>query len=122
MGAGAAVRQRPQGELHMARCFRLVCAAALVASLVTLGAAVPAIAASPEESDAKLKALQEQVDALRRELEKARQSPQAGPPAAPAVGEAPKVAPATSTAWISDFKVGGYGSKAIGGSERERGD
>src|SRR3989475_3839946 len=120
MGAGAAVRQRPQGELHMARCFRLVCAAALVASLVPLGAAVPAIAASPEEIDAKLKALQEQVDALRRELEKARQSPQAGPPPAPAVGEPPKVAPATSTSWISDFKIGGYGSTRFEASDLDR--
>src|SRR2546426_12323471 len=110
MGAGAAVRQRPQGELHMARCFRLLCAAALVASLVPLGAAVPAIPASPQEIDAKLKALQEQGDALRRELEKARQSPQAGPPPPPAVGEAPKGTPAPRTSGSSDFQKGGHRS------------
>jgi hypothetical protein len=102
--------------------------AAFLTVLVSFGKATPVDAASPDELDAKLKALQEQVDALKKELEKSRQAPAAvAPPApvptpageaapaaqpspTPATAQQPPPPPATSTPWITDFKIGGYGS------------
>src|SRR5215831_9778122 len=116
--------------------------AALLTLLVSFGSAAPADAASPEELDAKLKALQEQVDALKRELEKSRQAPAvAAPPApapappaeTPAAGQAapaPAPTPATAeqspapvaatTPWITDFKIGGYGSVRFESSDIDK--
>jgi len=109
---------------------------AFIAWLVTialmLDLALPisrAAAATPEELEAQLKALQQQVDALRRQIES---SQAAQPPAAP-------VAPATPTATapvttvetpapgkierlssIADFKLGGYGSTRFEASDLDR--
>src|SRR5262245_47055675 len=90
-------------------------AALLTTILVSFGRAVPAEAASPEGLDAKLKALQEQVAALKRGLEKPRRAPPvaaprvpappAGPPSpapAPATAEQPQPPPAAKTPWITD--------------------
>src|SRR5215475_1350661 len=95
----------------MAARLRSASFAALLTLLVSFGSAAPADAASPEELDAKLKALQEQVDALKKELEKSRQ--------APAVAAPPAPAPAT-TPWITDFKIGGYGSVRFESSDIDK--
>src|SRR5262249_25011120 len=83
------------------------------------------LAASPEELEAKLKALQEQVDVLRRELEETR-AQRAVPPASPATATAapapapPVAAPAPATErpfGLTDFKIGGYGSTRFEASD-----
>jgi hypothetical protein len=70
-----------------------------------------AFAASTEELEQKLRALQEQVDVLRRQLEETKSAPviPAAPvPAAP-VAETPPP-PVAKPSWLSDFRIGGYGS------------
>src|SRR5947208_754315 len=113
------------GGRDMAGWIRSVGIATFVATLVFFRTTSPVGAASPEEIDAKLKALQEQVDALKKELERSRQAPTvAAPPApapAPPAGASPQGQPATAPAataqppappvasipWLSDFKIGG---------------
>ena len=126
----------------MAARLRSASFAALLTLLVSFGSAAPADAASPEELDAKLKALQEQVDALKRELEKSRQAPAvAAPPApapappaetpaagqpapvpapTPATAEQPPAPVAATTPWITDFKIGGYGSVRFESSDIDK--
>jgi hypothetical protein len=120
----------------MAAWIRSACSAAIVATLVIFGPAAPVGAASPEEIDAKLKALQEQMDALKKELERSRQAPavvappapappagappQGQPTPAPATAAQPQAPPATSTPWITDFKIGGYGSTRFEASDIDR--
>src|SRR5215510_1450048 len=116
----------------MAARLRSASFAALLTLLVSFGSAAPADAASPEELDAKLKALQEQMDALKKELERSRQAPAVAAPPAPApappaetpaagqpapaptptpvTAEQPSPPAAATTPWITDFKIGGYGS------------
>src|ERR1041384_7458468 len=94
----------------------------------------PAAAASTEELEEKLRALQEQVDALRQELERSK-AERATPP----VSNAPpaRIAPAATTPpaaqspmtsapeppaparpyGLSDFKLGGYGSTRFEASD-----
>lgn len=92
----------------------LVTRAISVAIILVLTVAPVARAASTEEIARKLEALEGEVNALRRELERAKSTP---PPAAPVVTapvtqtEAPPAPPAPrSPSWLSDFKIGGYGS------------
>src|SRR5262245_16792306 len=114
----------------MAARLRSALITTFVTMLVSFGNAAPTHAASPEELDAKLKALQDQVDALKKELEKSRPAPAvAAPPAptpappagappagqpspapAPTTAEQPQPPPATKAPWVTDFKLGGYGS------------
>jgi hypothetical protein len=98
--------------------------AGVLLGVQVLGFVPPALAAAPEEIEKKLQALQDQVDALRRQLEEARAG---APPAAiqpvPATGAqfiVPPPTPVSVTAsepppparpgWLTDFKIGGYGS------------
>jgi hypothetical protein len=86
----------------MRRC-RLLILLLLQLSLGPFIMPPPADAASPEEIEAKLKALQEQVDGLRRELQQARTAP---PAPAPPASAPPTERPLS----VADFKLGGYGS------------
>jgi hypothetical protein len=120
----------------MAGWMRSACMAAFIATVACFEAAAPVGAASPDEIDAKLKALQEQMDALKKELERSRQAPPAVAPAAPAApagaspqgqptptpatATEPQATPATSTPWITDFKLGGYGSVRFEASDIDR--
>lgn len=78
-------------------------------------------AAPAEEIEQKLKALQEQVDDLRKQLERAK-SP--APPSAPAPPATATTPPPTleppqplRPAWLSDFRLGGYGSTRFEASD-----
>jgi hypothetical protein len=89
-----------------------------VQTTVTVGRAA---AASPEEIEAKLKVLQDQVDAMRRELDESRAravAPLPAPPG-PAVVAAPP-APAEPPRSVSDFKIGGYGSTRFEATDLDR--
>src|SRR5262249_45950400 len=113
--------------------------AALLTMMVSFADPAPADAASPEELDAKLKALQEQVDALKKELEKSRPAPAVVAPPAPAPGqpgqtpaaqpslppapttaEQPQPPPAAKAPWVTDFKLGGYGSVRFESSDIDK--
>src|SRR5262247_3971407 len=112
----------------MAASIRSALLAALLTMMVSFADPAPADAASPEELDAKLKALQEQVDALKKELEKSRQAPAVAAPPAPApappaetpAAEQPTEPVAAATPWITDFKIGGYGSVRIEPSDIDK--
>jgi hypothetical protein len=119
------------------RCLWRVSAGVLL-SVQLMGFGSPALAASPEEIEKKLQALQDQVDALRRQLEEAKAAARpaaTAPPTAPPAATAPPAppsaigaqpltpppAPVTVSAtepptptwrpgWLTDFKLGGYGS------------
>jgi hypothetical protein len=103
--------------------------ACLLAAVVALPGVPFALAASPEEIEQKLKALEDQVNQLRRQLEESKTSPPPAPAPAPAAAPAPPPAggpaaappPATIStegsglaalrpSWLSDFRIGGYGS------------
>jgi hypothetical protein len=110
----------------MATGIRWVCRVAFVATWVVFGTPVLVGAASPEEIDAKLKALQEQIDVLKKELVV---TPTATPPPAgaplqgppgPATAADPAAPPAKSTSWIPDLKIGGYGSTRFEASDIDR--
>ena len=81
-----------------------------------------AVAASPEEIEAALKALQQQVDALRRQLEESRHT--ATPPVAPVPSPTAPSTDVTATAErplpLADFKIGGYGSTRFEASDLSR--
>src|SRR5438094_9717610 len=122
----------------MAAWMRSAGMAACVVSLALFGGATPVGAASPEVLDAKLKALQEEVDALKKEIEKSRKAPTVVAPPAPAPTSAtpppgepapatapttaaqPQAPPATTTPWITDFKIGGYGSTRFEASDIDK--
>jgi hypothetical protein len=113
---------------------RLATTTALMTLLLSTVHATPIHAASPEEIEAKLKALEEQVGALRRELQDARKP---APPSAPAPATAPQPPPTTGgtasqapqptqetappyvarPSLLSDFKIGGYGSTRFEASD-----
>jgi len=86
--------------------------AVVLASMQLLAWTPPARAASPEEIEEKLKVLQDQVNDLKRQLEQSKT--QAPPPAVQPVSQVvtvPAAPPAvTRPSWLSDFKIGGYGS------------
>jgi hypothetical protein len=101
--------KEPTGMPTLRRTIALVIVMALVEAPV-------ARAASPEELEQKLKALEQQVNALRQQLEESKAPP---PPAPAPVATAPVPAPAAPLtpapaagrpSWLSDFKIGGYGS------------
>lgn len=93
----------------------------------------PASAASPEDIEQKLRALQEQVDALRQELERskaeratpARSAPTPASPPVPPVTAQPPTTPAPPAEpsapgrayGLGDFKLGGYGSTRFEASD-----
>ena len=120
--------------LRLRRWYQILAVVLAVAlSSPLAGPLRPASAASPEEIEAKLKALQEQVDGLRRELEQSKAQRQAAPaPAAPAAqsgpsapaGAQPVVAtpapPAERPSLLTDFKIGGYGSTRFEASDLDR--
>ena len=140
----------------MARSAQSRIARSLLVLLLAVTTASPARAASPEEIEQKLKALEEQVGALRQQLEETRKAATAATPApAPATATPPPPASAPATAassaapapapgptaapppvapvspvgvtaetlgtlrpsWLSDFKLGGYGSLRFEGSD-----
>jgi hypothetical protein len=108
--------------------FRLV--AWLLIAIMTVGDVYRAWAASPEEIEQKLKVLEEQIGDLKRQLEQSKQglpapvapaqspapaAPSTGPataaPTAPVQGESWKSnLAALRPEWLTDFKLGGYGS------------
>jgi hypothetical protein len=79
--------------------------ATLIVGLLVLGSASNAWAGSTEELEQKLKALEDQVNALKKQISKA------APPAAP-VTSPPVAEPSTPYRpfGLSEFKLGGYGS------------
>ena len=93
---------------------------------------VPKVSAvSPEEVEQKLKALEEEMRALKQQLEQVKRAP-APAPAPPAAAAQPAAAPAPTTAgpaaadmasllarptWLSDFRLGGYGSTRFEASD-----
>jgi uncharacterized protein YifE (UPF0438 family) len=85
----------------------------LVLTHAVAGASL-AWAASPEEIEQKLKVLQEQVNELKKQLEQnktqAPPPPTAVQPAAPATTVPPAPPSLARPSWLSDFKLGGYGS------------
>jgi len=91
---------------------------ALAVLLAQLAVAPRARAATADEIEQKLKALQEQVDILRKQLEQSKTPPpapapaaQPTPPAAPAPVAQPPTAPdLVRPSLLSDFRIGGYGS------------
>ncbi len=98
-------------------CLRRICVGVLL-GVQALTSAAGAMAASPEEIEQKLQALQDQVNALKRQLDEAKAAARAPQPATPAISQSP---PATGgplpeppapmrPSWLSDFKLGGYGS------------
>jgi hypothetical protein len=108
----------------------------LLIAIMGMGGAPRAWAASQEEIEQKLKALEDQIGQLRRQLEQSKQAPPApapGPaPAAPGPSTpAPAAAPATvetesswksdlaalRPGWLTDFKLGGYGSTRFEASD-----
>src|SRR5262249_22968688 len=104
---------------------RLATTTAFMTLLLSTAHAAPIHAASPEEIETKLKALEEQVGALRRELQDARKpAPAPAPtpataPQPPATGGTTSQAPPTPETLpppiayppsLVDFKLGGYGS------------
>src|SRR5437016_1196082 len=128
----------PWGGRGMAAWMRSAGMAACVVSLALFGGATPVGAASPEVLDAKLKALQEEVDALKKEIEKSRKAPtvvappapaptsgtpppgEPAPATAPTTAAQPQAPPATTTPWITDFKIGGYGSTRFEASDIDK--
>jgi hypothetical protein len=83
----------------------------LVAQLAT--AVPPATAATADEIEQKLKALQEQVDTLRKQLEDTKT-----PPSAPApVAQPPAPLDLAKPSLLSDFRLGGYGSTRFEASD-----
>ena len=88
----------------------------LAALLMALLLSAPcARAASPTEIEEKLRALQEQIDTLRQQLEQAKAAPVPvpAPAAAPEPTPAPPltlVPPVAKPSVFSDFRIGGYGS------------
>lgn len=84
--------------------------AVLLVALFGLTAAPAARAASTEELEAKLKALETQVDALKKEMRETKTPPPPPPAAAPAAPESPAYAPAVAP---SGFRLGGYGSTRL---------
>jgi hypothetical protein len=69
-----------------------------------------AAATSPEEIEQKLKALEAEIVALKQQLEQTKAAPPPAPPAAPAAATAEPTASPYRPSWLSDFKLGGYGS------------
>jgi hypothetical protein len=114
----------------MAMALRKLLAGLLVVWLSSplLGPARPALAASPEEIEARLKALQDQVDGLRRELEQTRAQRAAPAAPVPTATPAPEATTPVATApvppaerlRVSDFKIGGYGSTRFEASDLSR--
>ena len=115
----------------MATCARIRLVAWLLIATMTLGGVPEAWAATPEEIEQKLKALEDQIGELKRQLEQSKQAPAAPAPApAPAAGPAPAAPPTaveteswkSSLAtlrpeWLTDFKLGGYGSTRFEASD-----
>src|SRR5262249_20099840 len=100
-------------EAHMgSRLFSRV-VAVVVTSTQVLAWAPAARAASAEEIEEKLKVLQEQVNDLRRQLEQSKTQAPAPPTAVQPVSQVvtvPAAPPVARPSWLSDFKIGGYGS------------
>ena len=119
----------------MATVARSLGIAGVVLGMVTAGWISGARAASPEDVEQRLKALEGEIQSLKRQLEEAKKAvppPVAAPapaaPATPAPAATPAVAspPAPTTpgtespvatslasirpSWLTDFKLGGYGS------------
>ncbi|HEY3064914.1 MAG TPA: hypothetical protein VGL09_03935 [Methylomirabilota bacterium] len=80
-------------------------------ALVLLVSALPstAHAAAVEDLEQKLKSLQEQVDDLKQQIERQKQTAPPPPPPPPTAATEPPMAPSRPLS-ISDFKIGGYGS------------
>ena len=84
-------------------------------TVLALTAAPVARASSTEEIARKLQALEEEVSALRRELERSRSTPAPAPEPgvstpAPQAESLPAPPAPRAASWLSDFKIGGYGS------------
>jgi hypothetical protein len=111
----------------VATCARFRLVAWLLVVVMTLGGVPKAWAASPEEIEQKLKALEDQIGDLKRQLEQSRQAPTAP---APAPAPVPAAVPASAAPpaaveteswksnlaalrpdWLTDFKLGEYGRR-----------
>jgi hypothetical protein len=102
-------------EQMLPRYFRSISAAVLLGAQV-LGSAPRATAASPEEIEQKLQALQDQVNALKRQLDEAKAA-SPPPPPVPVSEPTPEAPAPIRPSWLSDFKVGGYGSTRFEASD-----
>jgi hypothetical protein len=110
--------------MAMARRRFLAVVLIVLLSVPGLGARGLVLAATPEELEARLKALQDQVDTLRRQLEETRAQRAAPPaptaPAAAASAQPAVAAPVSATErpfGLTDFKIGGYGSTRFEASD-----
>jgi hypothetical protein len=109
-------------------------AALVLVAVVGLGWVPRAGAVSPEEIDQKLKALEQEMRSLKQQLEQTKAAPPSQPVAAQpaaAAAVAPAASPAAALAdqrapetpatarpaWLSDFKLGGYGSVRFDASD-----
>jgi hypothetical protein len=123
---------------------RSLCIAGAILGVVAFGWVPVARGASPEEIEQRLKALEGEIQTLKQQLEDAKKAPPVAapappataPPAAPAPASAPTpavAAPAPATpgtesplatslasirpSWVTDFKIGGYGSTRFEASD-----
>ncbi len=75
-------------------------------------------AAAPEEIEQTLRNLQEQVNDLRKQLETTRAPAPTPPPVTPQPGA--ESVPPSRPGWLSDFRLGGYGSTRFEASDLDR--
>jgi hypothetical protein len=94
----------------------------LLVGVLALGWVPRAGAASPEEIEQKLKALEAEIGALKQQLQQAQTAPPAPvspSPPSPPTPAAPSAEPPSTfrPSWLSDFKIGGYGSTRFEASD-----
>lgn len=94
----------------------------LLLVLLVLGWAPAVRAAAPEEIEQKLKALEAEIGALKRQLDQAKTAPPPAPAPAPPAQTAPPAEPPglSRPEWLSAFKLGGYGSTRFEASDLDR--
>jgi hypothetical protein len=97
------------------RLSRLV-AGALV-GVQCLACVAAASAASPEEIEQKLKSLQEQMNDLKKQLEQTKTPAPVSPPPPAASPAGAESIPTSKPNWLSDFRLGGYGSTRFEASD-----
>ncbi len=74
-------------------------------------------AASTDEIEQQLKALEEQVNGLKRQLEQTKAAPPAPTPVAQPPSATVEPPPLARPSWLTDFRLGGYGSTRFEASD-----